>query len=142
MAASVMMAINGISSNVLGKDKFLKFVCGTDDNNGMFSSLFSFSVSLSLLMYSRILEHTHTHTHTYIHRSKVHCVGSTSRSFSPLLNILKHITLIQTGTDKCNRSFNVLDSYSKCPVLLLMTWGNKWSGEGSNAVVYVSPLPL
>ena len=65
MAASVMMAITGISSNVLGKDEFLKFVCGTDDNNGMFSSLFSFSVSLSLLMYSRILEHTHTHTHTH-----------------------------------------------------------------------------
>ena len=65
MAASVMMAITGISSNVLGKDEFLKFVCGTDDNNGMFSSLFSFSVSLSLLMYSRILEHTHTHTHIH-----------------------------------------------------------------------------
>ena len=48
MAASVMMAITGISSNVLGKDEFLKFVCGTDDNNGMFSSLFSFSVCLSL----------------------------------------------------------------------------------------------
>jgi hypothetical protein len=48
MAASVMMAITGISSNVLGKDEFLKFVCGTDDNNGMFSSLFSLSVSLSL----------------------------------------------------------------------------------------------
>ena len=63
MAASVMMAITGISSNVLGKDEFLKFVCGTDDNNGMFSSLFS--LSLSLLMYSRILEHAHTHIHTY-----------------------------------------------------------------------------
>ena len=36
MAASVMMAITGISSNVLGKDEFLKFVCGTDDNDGMF----------------------------------------------------------------------------------------------------------
>ena len=116
MAASVMMAITGISSNVLGKDEFLKFVCGTDDNDGMFILL-----SLSFLMMYEYARSTHAHTHT-----DPKCTAWGVRRHVLFLNTTPETYynhIYQTGTDKCNRSFNVLDSYSKCSVLLLNDMG-------------------
>ena len=62
MAASVMMAITGISSNLLGKHEFLKFVCGTDQNDGTLFVYFFFLVSLSLSWFSYYTYDANTHT--------------------------------------------------------------------------------
>jgi hypothetical protein len=88
MAASIMMAITGITSNLIGKDEFLKFICGTeDDGDGPACTAW----------------------------------GVPTNAIGPLL----YWILIQS----------VLCYF-------LMTWGNKWSGEGSNAVVYTALQPL
>ena len=101
----------------------------------MVRCLFIFSSSfLSLSLDFLIILTTQTH----IHRSKVHSMGSTSLSFKLLSEIIHNLYNLETQVPTSAigpLTYWILIQSVLC--YFLMTWGNKWSGEGSNAVVYV-----